>query len=406
MKDSIGYFLYNERPMSGLLNSQVINLLKEIKREKPTLLITVVSFWQPWIFIAYHKELRKMRELLSECGIKLQSYPFAIPERHFFSNPILLKFSTFTISTLFLIVLAFNKFTIIHARGYFASLIAVKVKLSIKVIFDGRSLYPLENITLGKWKREEKIYNIWEKLEKKIIEKATYSVGVSQPIVDRYMSLDPSSSVVYIPCSVNTDLLYFSEVERNRLRQKMKWGNRKVMVYLGSISISYWNDIRVYREYFRQMLYSEKDLFFLILTNSCHLEIDKELKGHVPENAYKIISSPYHELYKWLSASDFGIQVMNEMEDSFSRLGVKFTEYLACGLSVIVNEHVGAAKILVESQNLGTVLNLDDPMFKSKFKSLINNTSNDKRAMRMAYSKSQFSLSVVAQKYIQLYLHK
>ena|GEM_PF-4859789 len=406
MKNSIGYFLYNERPMSGLINSQVISLLRNLKGQKPDLLITIVAFWQPWIYIAYRKELKDMRAILLRDEIKFRSYPFAIPERHFFSNPFLLNLSESFVSLFLFIVLKFNKFSVLHSRGYFAALCAVKLKRSfkdMKVIFDGRSLYPLECITLGKFNFNDRIFNIWENKEKKILEIASYSIGVSRPIVDYYKKKCPGSSVRYIPCNVNTDVLYFCSESRDKIRRTMRWENQKVMVYIGSISVSFWNDIRIYREYFKKMLVLDNDLFFLIITNSNQDILETELKGHLPDRSYKIISSSHQEMRSWLSASDFGIQVMNEMPDSFSRLGVKLTEYFACGLPVVVNKHVGAAKGIVEVHDLGLVLEIDDSDFSSKFEDFMNKLGVNNKEKFVNYANSEFSLDTVTQKYLQLY---
>ncbi|PWG81031.1 glycosyltransferase [Pararcticibacter amylolyticus] len=404
MKQEVCYFLYNERPSSGLINSQVLSLLKEIKSSSLDLNITVVAFWQFWIYFKYRAELAEMTSKLRGMGVRVKSFPFAIPERFFFSNRFPLMLARVLVS-LFVLV-SFKKYDVIHSRGYFSSLITSDLKKWLgfpKILFDGRSLYPLEHITIGTWKETDPIFKYWKDLEKRIIENSTYSIGVSRPLVDELKRISPKAKVCYIPCCVDTQRLYYSEEQRNLIRDKMDWKDKHVIVYLGSLNIDFWNDINIYGSYFKRIAEIDQSAFFLIVTNSDTEVLKVVLRSSLPVNSFKIISSKYDDLYKWLSASDAGIQVMKPIADGFSRLGVKVAEYLACGLPIIVNSNVGGAAAILKEHDTGVELNIEDPeLFKSKYMTFIGRF-DDMRQKCMTLAEKEFSIRVVSDRYKKIY---
>ena len=66
----IGYVIYNDRPQSGIIKTQVISLLKEIKRQSPESEITLIMYWQPWVVLKYKNAIKEIlnREIKVEIG--------------------------------------------------------------------------------------------------------------------------------------------------------------------------------------------------------------------------------------------------------------------------------------------------------------------------------------------------
>ena len=77
----INYIIFNERPFSPLIQSQIIPLLTTLSKNKE---ITLFQFIQFWNFKSHKKEIIKTRLLLSENGIKVKFIPFAFPDRDIF----------------------------------------------------------------------------------------------------------------------------------------------------------------------------------------------------------------------------------------------------------------------------------------------------------------------------------
>lgn len=404
MAKNIAYFIYNERPDSSLISSQVLPLLKKIKENNPTYEITIIAFWQFWIQNKYKREIRLLKQELLLNNIHLENYPLAFPERHIFNKILLLK-CIIRLTQIFSLFILRRRFDLIHCRGYFATYINCTIKniTNGKIIFDGRSLYPLENITRKNWNFGDKIFDFWKKIEFYNLEKSYTSIGVSIPLVDALKRINPSAKVNFIPCAVDIKKFQFSEIKRVEIRKTLNWGNDKiVLVYSGSIGLSFWNDIRNYISYFEKLKSINTEIVFLILTNSDHKILKEELEKFLHQDDFSIQNVKYSDVSNWLSSADFGIQVMNETPDSFSRLGVKLTEYLACRLPVLINSYVGGATSIVNNYNVGISLDLNDANFEFKFKNFVNEIKTNKLNC-VNVANNLFSMEKVAKEYETLY---
>ena len=82
MKNKIAYILYNEQPQSGVINNQVIELLKEIAKNS-NIEITLVFIWQPFVYFFYYKKISLLNVDLKASNINTENYYFALPNRFF-----------------------------------------------------------------------------------------------------------------------------------------------------------------------------------------------------------------------------------------------------------------------------------------------------------------------------------
>ena len=121
MKKKIAYILYNERPQSGIINNQVIELLKEISKNS-SIEITLVFIWQPFLYFFYYKKIALLNSDLKASNIKTENYYFALPNRFFFTKKILLNILIIYLKFLFS-YMNLNLFKIVHCRSYISSFI-------------------------------------------------------------------------------------------------------------------------------------------------------------------------------------------------------------------------------------------------------------------------------------------
>jgi glycosyltransferase involved in cell wall biosynthesis len=403
----VAYIIYNDRPDSGLIKTQVVSLLIEIKKQSPQLNITLVTFWQPWVMIRYKNSIKEMHKILSGVGIGMKSYPLAIvPCRHFLYKYYLFPILRVWVTTVFRIALS-RKYDVVHARSYLESLVSSKLKklYDYKLIFDMRSLFPEENITKGAFTKTDKSYRMWKKHEKTTVLSSDISIGVSQPMVDDTKIIGPKSRVELIPCCVDNRLFQFDPIMRAKYRTIYGWEKKIVIVYEGSLSLSSWNDIRNYAKYFSFILENYPNSHFLIITPNRDLNISTIMGKYGIENSkYTIRHSTQKDLPGLLSSADIGIQVMSRSADSHTRLGVKFVEYLSCGLPVIVNSYVGGAAEIVIKHGVGEVIDIED---KDESINKINGLMNELPSMRgrcEVLVDDMFSTEICAQKYIDLYV--
>ncbi len=404
----LAYIIYNERPNSGLLNTQVISVLKTLKLQYPNLEITLIAFWQPWIYIKYLSEYQLITNDLKSHKIRVLSYPFLlIPSRHFLFDIYLFPILHSYVRILFKLALK-SRYDIVHCRSYFSSLLSVDLQhiYNHSTIFDMRSFWPLEHITINYWTFNDPSYLMWKSYEKYISRNAHATVSVSQPMFNDLESMNTCRNPVLIPLSVDTNIFKYDKAARCRVRSTFHLEDKFVVAYEGHLGVSStWNNIHNYIPYFKYILQAIPSSFFFILTSSPHEPIFEILSNNsIPLDKLAIISSKPSDLYIWLSAADAGIYVMSPGPDSHTRLGVKTVEYLSCGLPIIVNSNVGAAADLVQNYDIGIVLDLKNGFSCSKTRlKMLAVKSLPIRNRCRTIAISLFAVSTIADKYYNLY---
>jgi glycosyltransferase involved in cell wall biosynthesis len=130
---------------------------------------------------------------------------------------------------------------------------------------------------------------------------------------------------------------------------------------------------------------------------------DVMAKFGIDADAFAVRHPAPAELAGWLSAADAGVHAMSPGPDSATRLGVKVVEYLACGLPIVVNPHVGAAAELVRQHHVGWVFDSrDTATIGAALDSLFaEHRMPSARARELAAA--TFSVDSCADRYIELY---
>lgn len=402
----IAYIIYNERPMSGLLRSQVLPILKEMKHKQKNLDIVLIAFWQPLLMFKYISELIQMKKELSYSNIQLINLPLAIPSRHFFFNHYLFKIVETWGYLIFRLTID-NTYDVIHCRSYFASYIASKLSgiYRFKLIFDLRSIFPLENIRVDNLQPETKMYHKWLEIEKRTINKSSFSVAVTQPMVKYINNITTMNKGVLIPISVDINKFIYCKKKRNLLRQKYNLVDKYVIVFQGSLGLDYsWNNITNYAKYFKAISSYYNDAFFLILTENVNIGIEKVLADfNIPKTQYLIHTPKNRHLPDWLSAADAGINVMSKGPDSSTRLGVKVVEYLSCSLPIIVNKYVGAAAEIANKYDTGVVIDVENKIILEKKMNYLRRNKRVLGSNCRTVAENYFSVGSISNKYIDIY---
>ena len=396
----INYIIFNERPFSPLIQSQIIPLLTTLSKNKE---ITLFQFIQFWNFKSHKKEIIKTRSLLKKNGIKVKFIPFAFPEQlltNFFLKKVLVSFTTI----LFKVTLNLNNSNnIYHVRGYFASLILCKIKKNkkkeLKIIFDGRSLYPLEGITRKLWNKNSLIYKSWLLSEKIIIQNANITVCINEEIKGYYDKIHSSGEKELVPIfAVKRLTKNTTNLEGKIYNLKLK--GKTVFIYSGSLEVDFWNDLNLYADYIKRISTIDNNAYFIIASNSSHKNIQNKFDSiNIPKNVYTLISSNPTDVIQLYKLSDFGLQLMPPLEDGFSRLGVKVIEYLINGLNVVTNDNCGSAKNLIKSSGYGFILNLDNEFDNNYKQGVISMKISDMENHIL----KKFTIDYASSRYLELY---
>jgi glycosyltransferase involved in cell wall biosynthesis len=401
----IAYVVYNERPSSGLMRTQVIALLKEIRKRAPDIEIDLLAIWQPWVMRGFGAEIRAMRTELAAAGIRQIDLPWAlIPTRHFAYRAPLFPLLRLWLRLLMRLALR-RRYDVVHCRGYLPSYGAALARgaLGHRLVFDMRSLWPKEHVTIGAWRTEDAINRQWERLETFTVAAADASIGVSPAMVDEIRKISPLGHAVHVPICVDLGEMNFDAAARTARRAELGWQTNPVIAYQGSLGLLNSNLVEV-AEYLKLVRAALPSARFIVLTANVGADVDGVMERFgISRQEYAVRHPARHELAGWLSAADAGIHAMSAGPDSATRLGVKIVEYLSCALPIVVNPHVGAAAELVREHGVGVVIDSPDvATVRAQIAELLaTHPVPSQRARQLAAG--TFSLQACADRYIALY---
>jgi glycosyltransferase involved in cell wall biosynthesis len=237
-----------------------------------------------------------------------------------------------------------------------------------KVIYDCRGAEAFETIQsagladtpLSQWPpAQRKLFEQVVLEERRAVETAAGVTCVSQAMVEslraRYSQV-PASKFFVVPCCPNVDAFSSQIPLRDVVRQTLGLKNKFVVTYLGSL-VWYQMPEESLR-LFRLIRELRPDAHFLaITTDPAKMQALVEKAG-IAASDTTIRSFPPQEVPRWLVASDLGLMLRDTTETNRVASPVKFGEYLAAGIPVVVSPHLGDCTGIVEDHNLGVCADL------------------------------------------------
>jgi len=166
----------------------------------------------------------------------------------------------------------------------------------------------------------------------------------------------PRAEQFILPCLV--DLERFPRLpDREGLRGKLGLQGRFVFTYVGTAAP--WQCVREMVTFF-SMLHKEMPHAFLWIFTPDIKPFENLLDG-LPHDCWRVEFRPHQELASVLPAAD--VACLLRRRDIVNRVAspLKFAEYLACGLPVMIGPEVGGYSKLVQDKRLGCVIDPDAP---------------------------------------------
>lgn len=251
-----------------------------------------------------------------------------------------------------------HRIALFHARSHVAAAVAAIVALVTRTpwVFDMRGFLADEFVEAGAWKVGGLKYQVVRAVERWLLRRSTAIVVLTDRAVDRLRS-EPAYAeavrerpVAVIPCAV--DLVRYQDdggTERSR-----------TLAYIGSVGTWYLLDDML--RFFGRLLEAQPGWSFLIVNRQQQPEIRRAIaRAGLPESSVRLMSAEYDEIPGILRGCAAGIVLLREGLSKLGSSPIKLSEYLACGLPVVVNTAVGDAPRLVASARAGVVLGaLDD----------------------------------------------
>lgn len=398
---NVAYLIWLENLSSPILRGQVIEVMKIIGKISSQDNFYFLAFQPIQAFLLRNQDFHNIRRELKENNIHLVLIPsFLVLKNKWFSAKWvpLIFLQSFTV----LLFLAFvYRIDILHCRSYPITLSAITVKKLIKklkIIFDPRSPFPEENITIM-WKYNSLSYQLWKYLEKEYLKESDITIAISNTYVEHFKRIYADTKFEVIPNNADVTKFTMDNEFRKYFRKYLGIDETELLfVYSGSLG-NPWNDPEVYAKFIIKLRELDIKHNFLFLTNNVN-NLKKVFDEYsIKSNEYFVFPIHFNEMPKYLSAADFGL---NLMERKDIRISIKTVEYLAMGLPIVITSNVIGANEIVEQHCIGFVIEDIESINMDKLKNFIYQKKRISLRCRNLASE-KFSTEYIAKEYIRVY---
>jgi len=387
------YISYNGM-LDPLGQSQVIPYLKELS--KVGVQFTLLSFEREQAYgVEGEQRCKTLNQEISQFGIKWHRLRYhqrpSIPATAF-DVAAGIRFASGLVRR--------DEIEMVHARAHIPAVIALNLKrrFGIKMIFDVRGLMAEEYIDAGHWQSNSVAARITKNMEARVLRATDGIVTLTDALwqVMREWPVLNGRSVIHetIPCCIDQELFRFDPQLRETRRAELGVSDRFVLVYSGSIGGWYMTDEMA--AFFTALKQQRPDAFFLWLTTGPPKIVEEAMsKSQAGGANYAVRRISNRDVSSFLSAADAGIAFYRP---GVSRLGtspVKVSEYMSCGLPVVINSGIGDTDDLIERERLGAVVrNFNDQDYAEAASAVLELDANSEatRQRVRANAKTHFDL--------------
>jgi glycosyltransferase involved in cell wall biosynthesis len=254
----------------------------------------------------------------------------------------------------------------LNARSRIRLALSARPLYGYKVILDYHGRIPEEYVFLGKGGTASLRALEW--LEKSCVQRANHIFAVSeklqQYLQERYRV--EASRLSVIPCCADGGAFRWDPDRREALRAQLGLANKFVCTHVGSFFE--WYEPELLLKAFKSVQNSVPAAHLLVLTSDVSAA-EAFLSSRLPREAFSTATAPHRDVPSFLNASDLGFLLLRPSPNIKTSSPAKFSEYLNCGLPVMITAEVGDFSELVGRTGSGTVVNRNaefDPSILSK----------------------------------------
>jgi glycosyltransferase involved in cell wall biosynthesis len=255
---------------------------------------------------------------------------------------------------------------LVHARSHVAAVMgwAIQRLLGRPFLFDVRGLLADEYADAGHWSREGLLYRITKRVEKGLLRAAGGVVVLTETLraslVEGVWGASRRRPVVeVIPCCVDLEAFRADETARASRAARGR-DDRLILAYVGKLSVWYMPQQMV--EFFLALKRQERSCRLQVWTQSDPAVLTAALaQAGVSASDYAIGFVPSERVPVVLGVADASLCFR---KGEASRIGVsptKFAESLALGLPVVVNRGIGDCDAIIETHQVGVIVQSLDP---------------------------------------------
>lgn len=218
-------------------------------------------------------------------------------------------------------------------------------------------------IDAGEWQKngmKNKLLTYYESQQKKT---AHYLLPVSNNYAEVLRSEGVEEERIdVLPCTVDTEKFYVNTDSRSEIRNLLGIDNDTVLgVYVGKFGGIYQEE-----EAFKNMqngLQQFAAYSLLVLTPHPEKEVfDLAAKANFSKDLLSVVSVPFEEVPKYLSAADIAFATYKQMSSNQYLSPIKVGEYQACELFTVITDGVGDDADLMEQEGVGLKLSHIDQL--------------------------------------------
>lgn len=263
-----------------------------------------------------------------------------------------------------------KKIETVHCRSYIAALVGLRLKnnFNTKFIFDMRGFWADERVEGGIWNLKNPVYKIiysyFKKKEKQFLEKADYTISLTenakQEILLRKNSSNQPLKIDVIPCCVDMNLFDATKISGTEIQNKKSElgliDSAFVISYVGSIGTWYLCDEML--QFFSRLLKKIPSAKFLFITpEEKDFVIAKAKSQNIPIESLVILKAARNEMPLLLKCCDASIFFIKPSFSKKASSPVKQGEIMSMGIPIICNSKIGDTDLIVRESNAGFILN-------------------------------------------------
>ncbi len=240
------------------------------------------------------------------------------------------------------------------------------------VILDVRGFFPLERFINDHHIREVSDMTSAQKdMYMKDLKRLQFAVGhsemvttVSEPLRQYLIqAVNAGNDTTVVPCCVKNTV---SDTRRDKIRQQLNIGDRTAILYLGGVHKNqYLEELGI--PFIQSALSQSNKYAGVFITQNKDKMMQLITKFSLDMERVRVISVPQAEVADYLTGMDIGLLLRAPSKQNNFSQPVKFGEYLAAGIPVVLEEGTGDIAALLNKHKIGCVVQLSDKQKQSDF---------------------------------------
>ncbi len=192
----------------------------------------------------------------------------------------------------------------------------------------------------------------------------------------------PDDKYRIAPCCPDVESFRHALPHRDAVRQELGLTDRFVVTYLGSLV--WYQQPEASLRLFRLIQAVRPEAHFLAITTEPDKMRQLATQAGIAPDSMTIRSVPARDVPRLLVASDLGLMLRDDSETNRVASPVKFGEYLAAGVPVVITPQLGDCSTAVHEHHLGVEvdLSLEDAPLTDQLRGLLQSTGDELQDLR------------------------